>query len=608
MILKMKRASLIVLDSQRDQSLRRLRRLGLLHVEQMPGTSETLSRLQEQKATLERSLSLLPLDVSPVSPPAESEKRRVDVAYCLDRAREAAEASEKIRSLRESLDKVRRDLDRLAPWGEFDPEDVKALRDKGVLVTLHEIDERQLRELEQGGARPFVIQQGRNRMRLALVRVGADAAPELEETALPERGLRRLRETREQLEQTIGAEEQRLAQLGLEKANILRGVELLAHDIRFEQTRAGMGCEAQVAYLVGYFPAKRSDELKEAARANGWGLLIEDPAPDESVPTCVENPRWVQIIEPVFKFLGTVPGYRERDISFWFLLFFSLYFAMLIGDAGYGAVMLGLTLFARLRMPRTRGPFTTLMLVLSSATIVWGVLSGTYFGIESLARNPLLSRAVIPAIASFGYNNTHTIMLICFVIGAVQLTLAHTLNFLRLFPSIKAFSDLGWIAILWGMFFVVRYMILSLPLNPLAQWLVLGGLVAVTVAGEQRGKFFRGLLVGLAKLPLKLLNSISAFADIVSYVRLFAVGLATVEISKSFNAMAGGIGFGIPTGLFAALILFFGHALNIAMGALAVIVHGIRLNMLEFSGHLGMEWTGIPYEPFRDPEPGQRPE
>jgi V/A-type H+-transporting ATPase subunit I len=102
----------------------------------------------------------------------------------------------------------------------------------------------------------------------------------------------------------------------------------------------------------------------------------------------------------------------------------------------------------------------------------------------------------------------------------------------------------------------------------------------------------------MAELPL---GVISSFSDIVSYLRLFAVGFATVVVAESFNNMALGGGIsGVLSGIAAVLILFLGHTLNILLGCMAVIVHGIRLNMLEFSGHLGMQWSGKKYEPFCD--------
>jgi V/A-type H+-transporting ATPase subunit I len=129
--------------------------------------------------------------------------------------------------------------------------------------------------------------------------------------------------------------------------------------------------------------------------------------------------------------------------------------------------------------------------------------------------------------------------------------------------------------------------------------LVAAGLVLVAFFAEQDGRFLRGVGLGFARLPIKALDTIGAFSDVVSYIRLFAVGLATVKVAESFNQMAAEVGFGLPTGLIAAFILFLGHTLNIAMGTLSIVVHGVRLNVLEFSSHLGMEWTGIPYQPFR---------
>jgi len=87
---------------------------------------------------------------------------------------------------------------------------------------------------------------------------------------------------------------------------------------------------------------------------------------------------------------------------------------------------------------------------------------------------------------------------------------------------------------------------------------------------------------------------------VVSYIRLFAVGLATVAIADAFNNIAANLGWSsLITGFFAALILLFGHTLNMLLGGMAILVHGVRLNVLEFSSHLGMEWAGYKYTPFK---------
>ena len=122
------------------------------------------------------------------------------------------------------------------------------------------------------------------------------------------------------------------------------------------------------------------------------------------------------------------------------------------------------------------------------------------------------------------------------------------------------------------------------------------GFVLVIVFGSQSPgeSFAKGLKAGLGGLFTSFLDTVSCFSNIMSYIRLFAVGMASLAIAQSFNNMAGMAG---P--VFGALIVVLGTVLNIVMGFLSVIVHGVRLNLLEFSGQLGMEWTGYKYEPFR---------
>jgi V/A-type H+-transporting ATPase subunit I len=306
----------------------------------------------------------------------------------------------------------------------------------------------------------------------------------------------------------------------------------------------------------------------------------------------------------VFRFLGTVPGYREHDISLWFLVFFSVFFAMLIGDGGYGLLFVGMGLAARFA-GRERGPVigrvSALIILMGAATVCWGAMTGTWFGAERLSRLPILRIFVVPAVSSFSdsvqaADSTRTVMHLCFVIGAVHLTIARLLAFLRRVPRLVALAHLGWIAVLWGMYFVIRMFVLGDDMHPAALPLILSGFGVVVLFSEQRGRPLRDIAAGLAKAPLKALDIIGAFSDVVSYVRLFAVGLATLEVARAFNAMASGSGTGFGVG--SVLVLFFGHLLNIVLGSMALLVHGVRLNMLEFSGHLEMEWGGTEYRPL----------
>jgi V/A-type H+-transporting ATPase subunit I len=146
------------------------------------------------------------------------------------------------------------------------------------------------------------------------------------------------------------------------------------------------------------------------------------------------------------------------------------------------------------------------------------------------------------------------------------------------------------------MYFLAGNLVLRLPMP---EWVLpLFGVGALLIALFMTPlKQLKTEWYGHVMLPL---NFVSHFVDVVSYLRLFAVGAASLAVAASFNSMA--LKNGIPnvmTGLVAAFILFAGHTLNIVLGAMGVLVHGVRLNTLEFSSHLGVQWTGRPYRPFR---------
>ena len=233
-------------------------------------------------------------------------------------------------------------------------------------------------------------------------------------------------------------------------------------------------------------------------------------------------------------------------------------------------------------------------------------MTGTWFGSEKLAALPWLSWMIMPALSSFNPRSGETFKIIFFTVGAVHISIAHFWSFLRQAkekPFIRSLAQLGWLTMVLGLYFLVLNLVISsekFPVPVHAKWMIACGFPFVIVFSRQEGRFFHGVAMGVANLLTTFLSSISAFADIISYIRLFAVGLAGIEISKSFNGIAAGLGTGSLGILIGGIILLFGHSLNMAMGALSVVVHGVRLNMLEFSGHLGMEWSGKPYKPFKE--------
>ncbi len=621
MIAPMKKATVIVLDSRREAELANLKRLGLLHPDIERRNDERTDELQADHELVLRAIGVLPSeddvpdDEVPAQPAvASGAGSGEDLDDTLETARAINAAAEHLRGRREALGKIEDELSRVTAWGEFDPDEIRELAEQGIEVELFSMAPKDFRKLAPEGV--VVLESGPVAIRFAMIwyhgehtsGLTADefaAQPGVQRFRLPDVSPERLRARREEELAQIRADEKEIATFAARRGALRAALEEIERRLTDERIRLGMDTAERVAHITGYIPADSVDTLRRAAANNGWGTLIRDPNPDDPVPTKLRNPGWVRIVRPVFTLLGVTPGYRERDISFFFLLFFIVFVGMIIGDAGYGAVLLvgGLFALAKTKGGNREGP--ALLLVLSLSTLAWGAITGNWFGYEPIGETAPFSFLVVPALDSFEPRSTQAVQAVCFVLAALHLSIAHLWNFVREIqekPAIKAFAQLGWLSVVLALYMLVVSLFLGQTFPPYGIWMIAGGLAAVFVfSGQSEGVgFFAGIGNGLKGAFTTIFDVISAFSDVISYIRLFAVGLASVAIAQAFNEMAASVGMEGPMIAFAIVILLFGHTLNLVMGGLAVVVHGVRLNLLEFSGHLGMEWTGIEYQPFSE--------
>ena len=365
----------------------------------------------------------------------------------------------------------------------------------------------------------------------------------------------------------------------------------LEKEIELQQVVSGMGKEGAISYVTGYVPADMEGHLIAEARSSKWGIMITEPSVEDNVPTLLRNPKWVGMIKPVLGLLGLTPGYRELDVSALFLIFFSIFFGILIGDAGYGLVYILLTLLITLwlhKMMKLNAEMKTtvsLFFLLGFCAIIWGLLTGTFFGQGWL-------QPLVPQL-----NDANTMETFCFFLGALHLSIAHSWRAFLKFPSLTALADVGYICILWTAFFLARTLILGEPFPPFGIWLVATGIILVILFTNPQARVLRGIGEGLGTMALSLMNNIT---DVISYVRLFAVGLATLAIAETTNTLASGFGNGVVALAAGVVILIIGHGLNIILGIISVLVHGVRLNVLEFSGHANVTWSGSAFEPLKE--------
>lgn len=467
---------------------------------------------------------------------------------------------------------------------------MRVFRGEGVLQ-LPDLGDLTMTQLGQSGTSTYFALAGREEFSAESLGLG----PHVAEIRVPERSPADTRRLVGESEQMASEAASELRGLACERGKVEARTAAIQERVRFFKVREGMESSGAVAYLQGWIPAELIPEAEAAAAQHGWGIVFDEPTPGEPVPTLLHYSRWIKPIMSMFKLLGIYPGYWESDVGWTFLVFFSIFFGMLVGDAVYGTLLLIATIVAGRKLKKAPRYVFGLLYLVSATTIIWGVLTGNYLGIPNIPA-PMLALKVD------WLSNGNNVMGLCFLIGVIHLTIAHVWNALEVSPRSKILAELGWIAILWFMFLLARKMVLNYALPSFAIYMLVAGLAAVILFMATP----RELKTGLINHVLLPLTVISQFVDILSYVRLYAVGFASVAIIEAFNMIVSGIGFDGPlTATASVLILLFAHTLNMVLAGLGVLIHAVRLNTLEFSTHKGIAWQGTLFEPFArtvDPE------
>ena len=383
-----------------------------------------------------------------------------------------------------------------------------------------------------------------------------------------------------------------------------------------------------VAYFQGYLETEHLDRLKKAARENAWGLLAEEPTEDDNVPTKLKNNRFVSLIYPITDFLGTVPGYFEFDISGWFLAFLLVFFGIIFGDGGYGLLICAIAAAAMVKARLSRKPIPATFLLVGLfgvATVLWGLVTCSWFGADPAVLPQWLRSLSVPVLSnvnadrlwypfggSVGLTTSQNVQIFCFTLALIQLSVAHLMCAARNRRSLKVLGDIGAFLELLGIYYLVLSLVVSsavfpfglvvagVPVGTVAIVLIAGGFAMNFVFSNYEGSIGKSILASLVNIVSMLLGVVNVFSDIVSYIRLWAVGLAGAAISATVNEMAGPLVGNFLFTILAIVLLVFGHGLNMILNVLSVIVHGIRLNTLEFSSHLDMSWSGHKFQPFQE--------
>ena len=556
MIVPMRHLTLLCVAEESTQALEALRELGCVHLDLSGAASAAFAAA---KGDLEKAADAVRL--------VEKAKREAPQPVGANSVRRTVAEIEKLVAARDealsAADELRRQVAFYEPYGDFDPALAQSLLDKGIdlsgVCTLPDpLPKARLSELQN---------------RLALAKARADGCT---------------------------------ADLaGTDESWITAKYPELKERVAFEAARDTLATQGAVSWIEGWVSIDNVPRLRAKAVTKAWGILLREAEPGENPPTLIRPPKLFRPVAALFEGLGIAPAYSEADVSVPFMCYFSLFFAMLVGDGAYGAIFLAATLWGWWKTkpkegeghrPRVVRSWLGLMTVFSSATVLWGILSNTWFGagIPWCANWPTVKWLADPS-----YQN---MMFLCFTIGVSHLMIARIWSGLQILNDRTCLAQFGWAGILLFMYLVTNAIVGISAGVPTWAYYVFGVSLFLVFGFTLKGHELKSRGIELGMLPL---NIMSALGDIISYVRLFAVGLASVKVAENFNSMATGLlssehALWVNALLAVAMvaILLVGHGLNLAMAGLSILVHAVRLNTLEFSNHKGVSWAGYAFRPF----------
>ncbi|MGZ8160083.1 MAG: V-type ATP synthase subunit I [Methylobacter sp.] len=586
-IVKMHMVTFIGMTADRDRLLSDLQKMGCVQIIPLASGSTALA---ETATTAGAREALKFLHSYPQRRRQILDKQKFDAIEVEQRT---LEVRNHLHDLEDERDFLIKRIQDMQPWGEF------------VLPPLQEMDNQRLwfyvvphKDLPKLEAAAPAWEIIRRDNRFCYVAVISKDEPSEMPVPRIHLGSKPLHELEARLDEVELAIEDAQA----ERAYLTRWHDLLKHDLkRLVDRAARQNAETQIysndqAFaLQGWAPADALSALDDYSEKHEYYFESQTPGPEDAPPTLMRNPSWLSAGEDLVTFYMT-PGYRTWDPSAVTFVSFAIFFAMILADAGYAAVMALVLLFMWSKMGRSSSGsrFRPLLLSVVSASLVFGVLVGSYFGVSP-------SESSLPGMLHvLDMSDFNRMMMISVVIGVFHIVLANVMNASSYGHWQEGLPSFGWLCIIIGGFALAISAATKLSgLQELGIGLMVAGALLIVWFTAPHEKLLKRLIQGLTGLT----RLSGALGDVLSYLRLFALGLGSASLATEFNRMAAGVYEGYPgIGLvLALLILMFGHVVNLFLGIASGVIHGLRLNVIEFF-NWGLREEGTLYKPFKQSE------
>lgn len=576
MIDKMTKYSFILLNSDKESFLNTLQEIGVVDI------------TRSTKPVDEHSFKMLER-ISSMKTQIEQLEKGVD-PHLLE-----------LQSSRKVLEKEYKDV---LPWGEFNPDDFKRLAQNGLHLSFYAVPSN---KFDPSWAETYALQVVNDNGKYTFFTiVNAENFP-IKEMSAPERSASAVKKDIDELDKEIDAYKRQLTERKTEIPELQAKIKSVSSELD-KYLASIQGCEAAENTLCcfqGFAPVECDDEVKKALERESVYYIAEKATTEDNPPIKLKNNRFNKMFETLTGMYG-MPVYDEFDPTPVLSIFFMLFFAMCMGDAGYGLILIlfGIAVnkkWVKIDMFKNIG---SLISFLGGATLIVGLFLGTAFGINlheaSWVPQWMKNCMLVGKVGSYDLQ-----MVLALGIGVFHICLAmviKTICYIKRFGFKECISTIGWTLLIVGCIVTISVsMLASVPEN-------VTKIIILSIAGVSALGIFifnkpgRNPLMNIGSGLWDTYNMVTGLlGDVLSYIRLYALGLAGGMLGGAFNNLADMVLGTNPTWQWVAavIILLFGHILNLLMSCLGAFVHPLRLTFVEYFKNSGFEGKGLKYNPLK---------
>ena len=599
----MRKISLLVFHKERETITEKLQELGVIHLETEKVDSQELENLRQEQNKYQRATNLI-------------EKFATETDQPKDKNASGEEARNQILGLKEKLDKIDAEIELLQkqrqllePWGDFSWQYIERLEEKGVKFRFYQTNKKTYQSADLASVPHEIISKQKGYYHILVMEKDEAHEVPFDTVTLPRFTSADISEKLEQKEkQRLATIHQIVSFKGLitsfaeQKEALQEKIDNLETQRSYKQY-----AEGKVLHLFGWFPIDIEHKVTSYLNENKITYQVEKPKKGDKIPVILKNDDFSKNFESITK-IFQLPNYYELDLTPMIAVFYPIFFAYCLGDAGYGLILLIITIIGRYTFLKGNKLVFNMGVILGLVSMALGIIkSGTVLGIPIVENqdiplfNYLSQFILIPDDQDYVFNAFNVALLL----GVVQIFVAIIISIIRKlkYDSVwHALGSVGKLLLVAGLIILflggmqdVTALAVYVPVAEIAVYI---GIALVLLFHDPEIPLAKRLGGGV--LPLYNIAT-GLLGDTLSYIRLFAMGVASTVLGLVVNQIGGQIigAGGLVYILLGVLVLIIGHSLNLFLATLGSFVHPLRLTFVEFYNNAEFKGGGVPYQPFR---------